>query len=103
LIKFKIVKKIIKNKAILHVGCVTKYLSDAIVNGFVVGAAYHVVISQIPSLLGIKLGEEHMPFVIIGELIQIAKHIGETKPATVVISIIACIFLYVIKVHVNEK
>ena len=52
--------------AILHVGFVTKYLSDAIVNGFTCGAAYHVVTSQIPTLLGIKLGDTHLAFVLIG-------------------------------------
>ena len=35
-------------------------------SGFTTGAAYHVVVSQIPSLLGIKLDHEHTPFVIIG-------------------------------------
>lgn len=52
--------------AILHVGVVTKYLSDAIVNGFTIGAAYHVVTSQINTLLGITLGESDLPFVMIG-------------------------------------
>ena len=51
---------------ILHVGFVTKYLSDAIVNGFTCGAAYHVVVSQISTLLGIKLGDTHLAFVLVG-------------------------------------
>ena len=52
--------------SILHVGFVTKYLSDAIVNGFTCGAAYHVVVSQISTLLGIKLGDSHLAFVLVG-------------------------------------
>lgn len=52
--------------AILHIGVVTKYLSDSIVNGFTCGAAFHVVVSQISTLLGIKLGDNHIPFVLIG-------------------------------------
>lgn len=52
--------------AIFHFGVVTKYLSDSIVNGFTTGAAFHVVVSQIPTLLGIKLGEGHLPVVLIG-------------------------------------
>ena len=52
--------------AFLHVGVVTKYLSDSIVNGFTIGAAYHVVTSQVNTLLGITLGEMHIPFVLIG-------------------------------------
>lgn len=52
--------------AIFHFGVVTKYLSDSIVNGFTAGAAFHVVVSQIPTLLGIKLGDTHLPVVLIG-------------------------------------
>jgi MFS superfamily sulfate permease-like transporter len=52
--------------SILHIGFVTKYLSDSIVNGFTCGAAFHVVVSQISTLLGIKLGDTHIPFVIVG-------------------------------------
>ena len=33
---------------VLHVGAVTKYLSDSIVNGFTCGASYQIFISQIP-------------------------------------------------------
>lgn len=49
---------------ICHVGYVTKYLSDSIVNGFTTGAAYHVVVSQIPTLLGIKTNEEGSTFLL---------------------------------------
>lgn len=52
--------------SIFQVGVVTKYLSDTIVNGFTCGAAYQIVVSQIPNLLGISLGEINIPFVIIG-------------------------------------
>lgn len=52
--------------AVLHIGVVTKYLSDSIVNGFTTGAAFHVVVSQISTLLGIKLGDTHIPFVLVG-------------------------------------
>jgi MFS superfamily sulfate permease-like transporter len=45
---------------------VTKYLSDTIVNGFTCGAAFHVIVSQIATLLGIKLKGIHIPFVVIG-------------------------------------
>lgn len=41
--------------AIFHVGYVTVYLSDSIVQGFTTGCAIHIITSQIPSLLGIKI------------------------------------------------
>jgi MFS superfamily sulfate permease-like transporter len=73
---------------VLHIGFVTKYLSDVIVSGFTIGAgkknkitisnslsflidtfnftiAYHIVVSQINVLLGIKLGATNLPFAII--------------------------------------
>lgn len=54
----------------LHVGFVTKFLSDSIVKGFTCGAAFHVILSQIGPLLGLKLtGFEIPPFVAIGVLI----------------------------------
>jgi len=52
--------------SILHLGVVTKYLSDTIVNGFTCGAAYQIVVSQIPNLLGISIGTVDIPFNIIG-------------------------------------
>lgn len=41
--------------AILHFGYVTVYLSDSIVQGFTTGCAIHIITSQIPPLLGIKI------------------------------------------------
>ena len=52
--------------SILHFGFVTKFLSDAIVGGLLVGAVFHVIVSQIKILLGIKLMPLTIPFVFIG-------------------------------------
>lgn len=52
--------------SLLHIGVVTKFLSDSIVNGFTCGAAFHVVVSQIATLLGIKIGDVHIAFVLVG-------------------------------------
>lgn len=41
--------------AILHFGYVTVYLSDSIVQGFTTGCAIHIIASQLPPLLGIKI------------------------------------------------
>lgn len=49
----------------MHAGVVTKYLSDVIVAAFTTGAAYHIVVSQINSLLGIILLHEDIPFKLI--------------------------------------
>ncbi|RNA41964.1 solute carrier family 26 member 10-like [Brachionus plicatilis] len=89
--------------ALFHIGVVTKFLSDSIVNGFTCGAAFHVVVSQISTLLGIKIGDVHLAFVLVGELIEIGSHILDTKIFTLLISLISMLFLYVVKVFINEK
>lgn len=55
---------------LLHIGFVTKYLSDPIVNGFTTGAAYYILVSQISTLLGLKLGKVNIPFALIAVNIQ---------------------------------
>lgn len=52
--------------AIFHIGVLTKYLSDVIVSGFTVAAAFEIVISQIGGLLGIKPKVTPLPVKIIG-------------------------------------
>ena len=52
--------------SILHIGVFTKYLSDSVVNGFIIGAAYHVITSQLYTLLGLVPNDLHTPFIIIG-------------------------------------
>jgi MFS superfamily sulfate permease-like transporter len=71
--------------------------------GFTCGAAQHVIVSQIGTLLGIKLKGIHIPFVIIGDFIDIFSNIMGTKIATLLISLVSCIFLYIVKIHINEK
>lgn len=52
--------------AIFHVGFVAKYLSDSIVAGFTTGAAIHIVVSQIGSLLGYKTKKSKLMFKLVG-------------------------------------
>ncbi len=89
--------------SILHIGVFTKYLSDSIVNGFTIGAAYHVVVSQLYTLLGIKPNDLHTPFIIIGEIIHIFKNITKINIVTFIISIVSVLFLFIIKTFVNER
>ena len=50
----------------LHLGFVAKYLSDAIIGGLSIGAVFHVIMSQVKGLLGIKLKPVTIPFMLIG-------------------------------------
>ena len=47
-------------------GCVTKYISEVIVAGFTCGAAFHIVTSQIGSLLGFSVPTVTIPFKLVG-------------------------------------
>jgi len=51
--------------AVFHVGIVTKYLSDTIVSAFTIGASYHIITSQLTSLLGLKRNTLTTPFKLI--------------------------------------
>lgn len=53
----------------LHLGFMSKYLSDAVVGGLSVGACYLVIMSQIKVLLGVKLNPLTIPFLFIGVMI----------------------------------
>lgn len=46
---------------VLHVGFTTKYLSDSIVNGFTLGCTFQIFVSQIATVLGLKLGKIDIP------------------------------------------
>ena len=52
--------------SLLHIGFVTKYFSDDIVNAFSCGSAFHIVVSMISIALGIKPKDTDLPFVLIG-------------------------------------
>jgi hypothetical protein len=75
----------------MHVGFVTKYLSDFIIQGFTTGkmsknllmilslfsclifyqgAAFHIVLSQVNPLLGISTGKVTMPYKLIGVFLK---------------------------------
>ncbi len=50
----------------MHIGGVTKYLSEVIVSGFTTGAAVHIVTSQIGALFGFPIGKVTIPFKLVG-------------------------------------
>ncbi len=50
--------------SVLHVGFVTRYLSDSIVGGFTCASALHVIVSQAGTLLGLKIKSADSHFVL---------------------------------------
>jgi MFS superfamily sulfate permease-like transporter len=45
---------------------VTKYISEVIVQGFTCGAAYHIILSQMGSLIGFKIPTVIVPVKLFG-------------------------------------
>uniref|UniRef100_A0A0M3JIX0 Sulfate_transp domain-containing protein n=1 Tax=Anisakis simplex TaxID=6269 RepID=A0A0M3JIX0_ANISI len=41
--------------AVLRLGFLTTYMSDALVSGFTTGSAFHVFIAQLNKVIGVKL------------------------------------------------
>ena len=52
--------------SILHLGVLTKYISDSVVGGLSVGACFHVIMSQLKYVFGIHLEPVTIPFILIG-------------------------------------
>ncbi|CAF1402003.1 unnamed protein product, partial [Didymodactylos carnosus] len=89
--------------AILHFGYVTVYLSDSIVQGFTTGCAIHIITSQIPPLLGIKIKTIGGQSKIIKNWIEIFKNIKYSNGATVIIGSISIALFAGVRDQINER
>jgi MFS superfamily sulfate permease-like transporter len=96
-----------------------------IISAFTIGASFHIVVTQITTLLGLKKFALTTPFAIaevilcsyskiphkfqtqinstFQELIEIFSHIAKTNLATLIISIVSMVFIFSIKHFINEK
>lgn len=108
--------------AILHFGYVTVYLSDSIVQGFTTGCSIHIITSQIPTLLGIKIptvtGQSKVIKVKLKQKlfsritnfnylpknwIEIFKNIKYSNPATCICSAISIALFAGVRDQINER
>ncbi|CAF1011853.1 unnamed protein product [Rotaria sordida] len=89
--------------AILHFGYVTVYLSDSIVQGFTTGCAIHIITSQLPPLLGIKIKTVTGQSKVIKSWIEIFKNIKYSNGATCIISGISIALFAGVRDHINER
>ncbi|TGZ72394.1 hypothetical protein CRM22_002109 [Opisthorchis felineus] len=89
---------------VLMLGKLTCYLAPAMVDGFVTGAACHVLSSQVASLFGIKQAKKGDG---VGSLFlvfyNLFKHIRQTNLITLAISGISILFLLVIKLFIEPQ
>ncbi|KAH7728862.1 prestin-like protein [Aphelenchoides avenae] len=72
--------------AVLQLHLLSSYLSTHLVNGFTTAAAFHVLASQLPKVLGIHIGSHEGIFKLFKILDELFHKIGETNFSDLIIS-----------------
>ncbi|GFO10661.1 sulfate transporter-like, partial [Plakobranchus ocellatus] len=88
---------------VFRFGFVTTYMGDAMVSGFTTGAAVHVFTSQVKYVFGIQVPRYPNLFQIINTYVQVFKELPNTNLATLLLSVICMIILYIVKVYINQR
>lgn len=88
---------------VFRLGFVTTYMSDPLVSGFTTGAAVHVFTSQVKYIFGLKIKRFPNLYQIFNTYKAIIENIGDTNPATIIMSAICIVILYIVKVQVNTR
>uniref|UniRef100_A0A4W5JVQ9 STAS domain-containing protein n=1 Tax=Hucho hucho TaxID=62062 RepID=A0A4W5JVQ9_9TELE len=79
----------------IRFGFVVTFLSDPLVRGYMTGAGIQVVLSQLPSLFGIRTGRFSGPLSQV--YVNICRHLPETNIAAVVVTLVALAVLITVK------
>ncbi|XP_072306055.1 solute carrier family 26 member 10 isoform X2 [Eucyclogobius newberryi] len=86
----------------LQLGFLSTYLSEPIVKAFTSAAAFHVTVSQLQSMLGLRLPRHTGNFSLFKTLGTVMENIGDTNMAELLISLVCLIVLVPIK-EVNMR
>ena len=85
-------------------GKVTVFMSDSLVTGFTVGAAFHVGSSQLKTMFGLGFLPRYSGiFKLIRLWVSILVHIDRSNLATIIASAICILIIYLVKRFINEK
>uniref|UniRef100_A0A674JKH5 Solute carrier family 26 member 10 n=1 Tax=Terrapene triunguis TaxID=2587831 RepID=A0A674JKH5_9SAUR len=87
---------------VVQLGFLATYLSEPIVKAFTNGAALHVLVSQLPSLLGLALPRPTGSFTIFKTLASVARALPRTNVAELLISALCLALLVPIK-EINSR
>lgn len=87
---------------IFRLGIITVYLSKSLVSGFTCGASVHVMTSQVPKLLGIRVRRRTGPLGLIKTYMELFKKIEQINWATTIISAGVIVFLVIGK-EINQR
>ncbi|XP_053399637.1 prestin-like isoform X2 [Mercenaria mercenaria] len=88
---------------VLRLGFVTTYMSDPLIAGFTTGTAVHVGTSQVKYILGLKIPRTDGLFQVVKTYKFIFERISHTNVATLVVSLICIVILYLVKVQINQR
>ena len=89
--------------SLLNLGVIATYMSMPFVRGFLTGAAFHIVTSQIPFLLGIKMKPLVGIFKLPRSYVEIAHRITTVNVGELITAIICLAVLIILKEIINEK
>ena len=78
-------------------------MSDGLVTSFTVGVSFHVVSSQLKAALDLDLPRHSGLFKLVRVWRDMALSLHLARPATVIISLLCMVVLYVVKRFVNER
>ncbi|CAI9534915.1 unnamed protein product, partial [Staurois parvus] len=87
---------------LMQFGFVVTYLSEPLIRGYTSAAAVHVVVSQVKSILGVKINQRSHPLSLIYTIVNICSKLPKTNVASLIIGLIAIAVLFTVK-FLNEK
>ncbi|XP_075687868.1 solute carrier family 26 member 6-like isoform X2 [Rhinoderma darwinii] len=87
---------------LVQFGFVVTYLSEPLVRGYTTAATIHVTVSQLKHIFGLPLSERSHPLSLIYSLVSLFGRIHKTNIGTLVVSLIALVFLFAVK-EVNQR
>ena len=88
---------------LLRLGFIATYMSSSFVGSFTTTAAIHIMSSQVPKSLGVRIPSVSGPGKLVLMYIEIFKNITSANVGSIVTSIICIIILAFVKDFVNEK
>ncbi|KAG5282397.1 hypothetical protein AALO_G00055540 [Alosa alosa] len=86
----------------LQLGFLSTYLSEPIVKAFTSAAAFHVTVSQLQSMLGLRLPRYTGPFSLFKTLASVMENLPHTNVAELIISLVCLAVLVPVK-EVNTR
>jgi high affinity sulfate transporter 1 len=88
---------------LLRFGFIASYMSTPFVASFTITAAIHIITSQLPNCLGIRIPLVTGPGKLVLTYIEIFKSMSNVNAGSVVTSIVCIVILILVKDFINEK